>query len=48
MAKLLKEEYIKLAINTYNSGLFILKTAAVKIFNILLKILITWLNKTAS
>jgi hypothetical protein len=48
MAELSKEEHIKLAINTYNSGLFMLKTAAVKVFNILLRILITWLNRTAS
>jgi hypothetical protein len=47
MAKLLKEEHIKLAINTYNSGLFISKITAVKVFNILPRIL-TWLNKIAS
>jgi hypothetical protein len=48
MAKLLKEEHIKLAINTYNLDLFILKTATIKAFNILLKILMTWLNRIAS
>jgi hypothetical protein len=37
MAELLKEEYMKLAINTYNSGLFMLKTAAAKAFNILVR-----------
>jgi hypothetical protein len=41
MAKLSKEEYIKLAINTYNSGFFILKTTTTKVFNILPRILIT-------
>jgi hypothetical protein len=48
MAKLLKKEHIKLAINTYNLGLFISKTTTIKVFNILLRTLITWLNRIAS
>ena len=48
MAELLKEEYIKLAIVTYNSGFFMSKTAAAKVFNILLRTLMTQLNRTAS
>ena len=39
---------MQLAINAYKKGLFKSKTAAAKVFDILLRTLITWLNRTAS